>query len=403
MTATPTAFDPLAPEMCIDPYPHYAALRERDPVHRSALGLWILTRHADVAAFFTDKRLEHRYDASQAARVGADVAKQPYFGVFRRMVFVLDDPDHRRLRRLMSATFTPRRVQALRGRVEEIANRLLDPFAGTRQMDLVADFAKPFPTRVIGELLGVPEADQIRIGELADALNPVLEFLPMAPEVLGRANEAVLELAEYFRALAATKRAAPGDDLYSAMVEATDRDDDSGLDEDELIANVINLYVAGHETTAGATGLAVLALHRNPDQLAALKANSTLLPSAIVELLRYDSPGQATARVAIEDIQFGDTILPAGDGVVAYIGAANRDPTAYPNPDVLDVRRQVENLTTFGGGAHFCIGHALARQELVVALGSLLRRCPDLRLATLDPPFRPTPLMRGLEELRVSW
>ncbi len=403
MTTDAPVFDPLAPEMCIDPYPHYAALRERDPVHHSALGFWLLTRHADVAAFFTDKRLEHQYVLTQTMRAGPEVTQEPYFELFRRMVFILDNPDHRRIRRLFTAGFTPKRIHALRAQVQAIADGLLDPFGDAQEMDLVADFAKPFPTRVIGELLGVPEADQLRIGDVADTLNPVLEFLPMAPDTLARANEAVLELADYFRHLADAKRADPADDLYTAMVEAADSDDEGGLDATELIANAILMYIAGHETTAGATGLAVLALHRNPDQLALLEADPTLLPNAVEELLRYDGPGQATARVTLAEVRFGDTTIAAGNGIVAYIGAANRDPEAYPAPDKLDLRRDVTGPTSFGGGAHLCIGHALARQELEVALATLMRRCPNLQLATLDPPFRPTALMRGVRELHVTW
>jgi cytochrome P450 len=185
------------------------------------------------------------------------------------------------------------------------------------------------------------------------------------------------------------------------MVHAADEDD--LLTEDELVANAILMYIAGHETTAGATGLAVLALHRNPDQLDLLQAEPALLPGAVEELLRYDAAGQATARITTEPVSFGGVEIPAGTGIVGYIGAANRDPEAYPDPDRLDLRRPVEQLVSFGGGAHYCIGHALARQELEVALATLLRRCPKLTLETLDPPFRPTALMRGVASLPVRW
>lgn len=325
---------------------------------------------------------------------------EPYFALFRRMVFILDNPDHRRIRQLFTGIFSLKRVTGLRAQVEDIANQLLDPFSDVRRMDLIADFAKPLPTRVIGELLGVPEADQIRIGDLAGALNPLLEFLPMSPGVLVVANNAVIKLAQYFRDLAATKRAQPGDDLYTAIVHTADG---AGLDGDELIANAIIMYIGGHETTAGAIGLAVLALHRNPEQLAMLKADPNLRSGAVDELLRYDAPGQATGRVPMEPVTFGDTTIPPGNGVVAYIRAANRDPAAYANPDALDIRCIVESPTSFGGGAHYCIGHSLARRELEVALGTLLRRRPDMQFATLDPRFRPTPLMRDVAELQVAW
>jgi cytochrome P450 len=404
MPAAEVSFNPLAPDMCIDPYPHYARMREHGPVHLSDLDFWLLFRHADVAAFFAEKRLEHQYFLTQTMRSGPEVVDQPYFDLFHRMVFILDNPDHRRVRRMFTSSFTPMRVRSIRGQVEAIAGALLDDVEPQGGMDLVTDFAKPFPTRVIGALLGVPEPDQIRIGSLADALAPALEFLPMDIPTLLAANEASLELAAYFRQLAVAKRAAPDDSLYSAMVRSVDEGGgDDGLDEEELIANAVLMYIAGHETTTGAVGLAVLGLHRNPDQLALLREQPALLPNAVEELLRYDTPGQATARVTMEAIEFGDTTIEAGNGVVAYIGSANRDDAAYPDAGRLDLRRPVEGLTSFGGGAHLCIGHALARQELEVALRAILQRFPSLTLDTLDPPFRPTALMRGVASLPVTW
>lgn len=395
-------FNPLAPEMAVDPYPSYHELRRRDPVHQSPLGFWFLSRHADVAAFFADRRLEHQYVRTQTMRLGEGVEAQPYFQMFSHMVFILDNPAHHRIRGLFTSTFTPRRVAAMREQVQAIAEALIDRRERERAMDLVADFAYPFPVRVIGELLGVPEDDQVRIGDWVHALNPVLEFLPMSDDVLARANDATGALAEYFGHLAAERRRDPRDDLFSAMVHA--EEEGQRLSEVELVANAILLYLAGHETTAGGTGLAVLALHRNPEQLALLQSEPELLPQAVRELLRYDTPGQATARVSTEPVTFSGTEIPAGQGIVAWIGAANRDPEAFPEPDRLDLRRQFENdHVSLGGGAHYCLGHALARQELEVALATFLRRCPKLTLETLDPPFRETSLMRGVVSLPVHW
>ena len=396
-------FNPLAPEMAVDPYPAYHELRRRDPVHESPLGFWFLSRHEDVAAFFTDRRLEHQYVRTQTIRLGDGVESQPYFRMFSHMVFILDNPDHHRVRGLFTSTFTPRRVAAMRERVQLIADELVDRRERDRAMDLVADFAYPFPVRVIGDLLGVPRDDQVRIGDWVHALNPVLEFLPMSDEVLARANEAIGQLAEYFGDLAAKRHTDPHDDLFSAMVHA--EEEGTRLSDVELIANAILLYLAGHETTAGGTGLALLALHRNPAQLALLQTElPQLLPNAVRELLRYDTPGQATARVSTEPVSFSGVEIPAGQGIVAWIGAANRDPQAFPDPDRLDLRRSFErDHVSLGGGAHYCLGHALARQELEVALETLLRRCPKLTLETLDPPFRETSLMRGVVSLPVHW
>jgi cytochrome P450 len=398
----PFFFNPLAPEMAIDPYPQYHELRRRDPVHLWPLGFWFLTRHADTVAFFADRTLEHRYVRTQTQRLGERVLAEPYFELFSHMVFVLDNPDHRRIRQLFTAAFTPRRVSEMHKRMEAIADDLVDAREAARAMDLVADFAYQLPVRVIGELLGIPDADHIRIAEWVHALNPVLEFLPMSDDVLAKANEATGVLAEYFTALATKRRGDPHDDLFSAMVHA--EEEGERLSEIELVANAILLYLAGHETSAGGTGLAVLALHRNPEQLALLRNDPDLVPGAVLELLRYDTPGQATARVTTVPTVFGGVEIPEGQVVVAWIGAANRDPEVFPDPDRLDLHRPVDrDLMSFGGGAHYCIGHALARHELEVALATLLRRCPDLQLETLDPPFRETSLMRGVLTLPVTW
>ena len=395
--------NPLDPQLAVDPYPTYARLRSSDPVHRTALGAFALTRHADVTGVLRDNTtFQHRYVAQQQARVGPDVEHEPYFDAFRRMVFVLDDPDHRRVRRLVQGAFTPGRVTALRPRTVAIAHELVDRHGAARTMEVVHDLALPLPMRVIGTILGIPDADHAHIGTAAAALNPVLEFLPMSPEVLARANEAVQTLAAYFGDLATRRRSEPTDDLFSAMVHAAV--DGERLTERELIANAILLYIAGHETSAGGTGLAVLALHRHPGQWALLRARPDLVPGAAEELLRYDTPGQATARVVTADCTIGDTAVPAGSMVLAYLGAANRDPDVYPDPDRLDITRPQPSLVrpaTWGGGAHLCLGRALALQELEATLEVLLARCPDLVVD--DWRFRPTPLMRGLERLDVHW
>ncbi|MEM9610494.1 MAG: cytochrome P450 [Actinomycetota bacterium] len=318
------------------------------------------------------------------------------------MILVLDNPDHWRIRKLVAKAFTPASVRAIRDRASAIAGELVDAHAAERRMDVVADFAFPFPMRVIGAILGLPDADHDVIGRYATALNPVLEFLPMSPEVLATANDAVGELTEYFTTLAAKRRAGPTDDLFSALVHATE--DGDRLDDQELIANAILLYVAGHETTAGGTGLAVANLGANPAQWELLRRRPELIPNAAEELLRHDTPGQGTARVVMADTAIGDTPVAAGSFVLAYLGAANRDPDAYPDPDVLDLTRDLGSLprpATWGGGAHFCLGRHLALHEFEIALETLLSRCPGYEIEALE--HRPTPLMRGLERLEIRW
>ncbi len=398
-------FNPLHPQLAVDPYPIYAALRTEEPVHLSALGAYVLTRHEDVSRLFADtETFQHQYVTQQKLRAGPEVEAEPYFDAFRRMIFVSDNPSHRRLRLLMNKVFTLRRVNALRARAEEIARDLMEAKAGEREMDFVRDFTYPFPLRVIGTILGIPEPDHNTIGAYATALNPVLEFLPMAPDVLAKANDAVLNLSDYFSRLADQRRRDPQDDLFSAMVHAAEEGET--LTTEELIANAILLYVAGHETTAGGTGLALLSLHRNPHQWRLLQESPELVPSAGEELLRYDTPGQGSARVATKDVRFGEVDIAAGSIILGYIGAANRDPEVYPEPDRLDVTRDFSALprpATWGGGAHLCLGRMLALQEFEVALDLLVRAYPTLKVIDEGVEFRPTPLMRGLARLPVKW
>lgn len=402
--ADPTqTFDPFAPQMCSDPYPHYAALREHSPVWRSHLGFWLLTRHADLVTFFNDRSMRREYEVGQTLRTGPDVAQHEYFQLFRRMLFILDDPEHRRVRMLLTRAFTPKRVTEQRPRTEAVADALIDAVAADREMDLVKDFSSQVPKRVIGQLLGVPEQDHLLIGEWADNLATVFEFLPMEPEQLAAADENCKNLYDYFSNLAGERAKDPQDDLLTAMVQAATEDDEK-LTHDELVSNAVLLYAAGQETTTGSIGLSVLSLHRNPDQLALLQSHPDLMPNAIEELLRFDHPAHATIRVTTQPTMFGDTEIAAGEGVVGYVGAGLRDPIAFPDPDRLDLRRDFTTRPiTFGGGPYLCIGHHLARSELDVALTTLFRRCPGLTLDTLDPPYKPSPIIRGPETLRVTW
>jgi len=399
------AFNPLDPQLAVDPYPAYAALRQEDPVHMSALGAYVLTRYEDVSRLFADtESFQHQYVTQQKVRAGDEVQAQPYFGYFRRMIFVSDDPNHLRLRKLMNKAFTLRRIRDLRGRAEQIASDLMAAQSASREMDFIRDFTYPFPLRVIGTILGIPDADHETIGGHAAAVTPLTEFLPLAPDVLARANEAVQILAEYFTDLANKRRQESTEDLFSAMVHAAE--DGKTLSTDELIANAILLYIAGHETTAGGTGLALLSLHRNPDQWQLLKEQPDLIPAAVEELLRYDTPGQGSARVTTTDVTFGDVDISAGNIILGYLGAANRDPEAYSDPDRLDVTRDYSTLprpATWGGGAHMCLGRMLALQEFEVALTLLITKFPGLTVEEEGLRFRPTPLMRGVQTLPIHW
>jgi hypothetical protein len=400
--AADIAFDPFSPDMCVDPYPHYRRLREHAPVWRSPLGFWLLTRHADLATFFTDRSLRREYEVGQTLRTGPQVGEQEYFHLFRRMLFILDNPEHQRVRRLFAAAFTPRRVNEQSPRTAAITDALLDAVHGQGRIDLVADFAAQLPKRVIGQLLGVPEDDHLLIGDWADAVGPAFEFLPMSPRVLAATNQTCKHLYDYFSTLARDRSREPRDDLMTAMVQATTENDER-LTHDELISNAVLLYIAGQQTTTGGLGLALLALHRNPDQLALLTARPELMSNAVEELLRYDHPAHATIRVTTQPTRFTDVEIPSGEAVVGYVGAALRDPDAFPNPDRLDLQRDFTTRPiTFGGGPYLCLGHNLARSEISHGLTALLRRYPGLRLDTLDPPYEPSPILRGPQTLPAS-
>ncbi len=397
-------FNPLNPELTINPYPAYADLREKDPVHLSAMGAYVLTRYDDVKQMLNDgATFQHQYVAQQVQRTGEGVADEPYFDYFRRMIFVSDGEDHRRLRKLVAKAFTPKQLSDLRRKAEKIASELYAEGEKQGGMDFVSDFAFPFPLRVIGSMLGIPDLDHSEIGSYATDLNPVLEFLPMSPEVLAKANHAVEVLADYFLKMAEERRRSPTDDLFSALVHATE--DGDTLSNEELIANAILLYVAGHETTAGGTSLALFTLHNNPEQLEALKANPALIPDSIDELLRYDTPGQGTARVVMQPTTFGEYAIEPGSFVLGYLGAANRDPNVYENPDELNFERDLARIRplTFGGGGHMCVGRNLARQEFEIAFGTLLTQHPSIEVLEEECQFRDTPLMRGLKQLPVVW
>ena len=399
-----TPFNPLNPELTVNPYPAYAALRQNDPVHLSAMGAYVLTRYDDVKHMLNDgATFQHQYVAQQIQRTGAGVEDEPYFDYFKRMIFVSDGEDHRRLRKLVAKAFTPKQLSELKRKAEVIAHELYAEGAKQGGMDFVSEFAFPFPLRVIGSMLGIPDSDHSEIGGYATDLNPVLEFLPMSPEVLAKANQAIEVLADYFLKMAEARRKSPTDDLFSALVHATE--DGDTLSNEELIANAILLYVAGHETTAGGTSLALYTLHNNPEQFEALKNNPELIPGSIDELLRYDTPGQGTARVVMQPTTFGEHEVAPGSFVLGYLGAANRDSEVFENPDELNFQRDLSRTRplTFGGGGHMCVGRNLARQEFEIAFGTLLTQHPSIQVLEDECLFRDTPLMRGLKKLPISW
>jgi pimeloyl-[acyl-carrier protein] synthase len=391
-------FNPMDPDFIADPYPTYRRLRAEDPVHHHPLGFWVLTRYEDVMATLRDPRAIKEPIASfLAARFGASI---PAVGL---SMLDRDPPDHTRLRGLVSKAFTPKTVERLRPEVQAIVDGLLDRVEGAGAMDLIEQFAYPIPVTVICRMLGVPVEDHERFKgwglDIARGLDAIM--LPPDSEVARRSVAARQAIAGYFRGLIAERRAAPRPDLLSGLIAAEDAGD--RLNEQELLATCILLLIAGHETTVNLIGNGTLALLRHPDQLQRLREQPGLIVGAVEELLRFDGPVQRTARIPSEDITIGDRTIAKGEMVMPFIGAADRDPAQFADPDRLDITRADNRHVAFGLGIHFCLGAPLARVEGQIAINTLLRRMPRLALATERPAFRPSLTLRGLESLPVSF
>jgi pimeloyl-[acyl-carrier protein] synthase len=392
-------FNPMAPEFVVDPYPTYHRLRAEDPVHHSPLGFWVLTRYADVIAMLRDPRLiKEPIAAFVAARFG--MAVPPGLGL---SMLDRDPPDHTRLRGLVSKAFTPKALESLRPHIQGIVDGLLAKVEGRGEMDLIEEFAYPLPVRVICEMLGVPVADHERFKQwgldIARGLDAIM--LPPDSEVAQRSMAGRRALAAYFRELIAERRAAPREDMLSALIAAEEAGDK--LNEDELMATCLLLLVAGHETTVNLIGNGSLALLRHPAELRKLRDNPGLIASAVEELLRFDGPVQRTARIPSEDITIGDHTIPKGEMVMPFLGAADRDPAQFPDPDRLDITRGDNRHIAFGMGIHFCLGAPLARMEGQIAINTMLQRLPKLALAIDKPEYRQSLTLRGLQALPVSF
>jgi cytochrome P450 len=392
-------FNPMDPAFVADPYPTYHRLRAEDPVHHSPMGFWVLTRYDDVVAALRDPRLTKEAIAPfVAARFGVTLPATVGASMLDR-----DPPDHTRLRGLVSKAFTSRVVEALRPRIQQIVDGLLDAVAPRGAMDLIEEFAYPLPVNVICEMLGVPVEDHERFKGWSLDLARGLDLIWLGPEseVGRRSGLARQGLAEYFRGLIAERRAAPRNDLLSALIAAEEAGDT--LSEVELLATCILLLVAGHETTVNLIGNGTLALLRHPAELRRLRENPGLIVTAVEELLRYDGPVQRTARIPSEDVTIGGRRIARGEMVMPFIGAADRDPAQFPAPDRLDIGRADNRHIAFGWGIHFCLGAPLARIEGQIAIDTLVRRFPRLALATEAPEYRQSLTLRGLQALPVTF
>ena len=395
-------FNLLDPAFIANPYPIFHRLRAMAPVWRSPIGFNVVTRYYTAALVLRDRRFGKNYVENITKNYGPQIVDEPAYASMSRTMLVLDPPDHTRLRSLVTKAFTARRVEAMRPQIAAVVDALLDRVQPQGGMDVIKDFAHRLPIIVICDMLGIPEADREQFFTSSRVNGRLVDPVPLSPDEIAAANANTLETNAYFDSLFELRRRDPQDDLTTQLVQAEEASD--RLTPEELRANVGLLFAAGHETTANLIGNGLLALHRNPDQWQAMKDNPALIPNAMEELLRYDSPVQMTGRSVLEDVELAGVPLPKGAQVVCFLGAANRDPDAFAEPDTLDITRQKITPLSFGGGIHFCLGAQLARIEAQEAFAGLIRRLPTLELPERDTPrWRRSFTLRGLTTLPAVW
>ncbi|GAA2190660.1 cytochrome P450 [Streptomyces bangladeshensis] len=401
--AADLVFDPWDPAFVADPYPAYAELRARGRVIRyEPTDQWLVPHHADVSALLRDRRLgrtyRHRFTHEDFGRTPPPPEHEPFHTLNDHGMLDLEPPDHTRIRRLVSKAFTPRTVERLRPYVHGLAHELVAALVREGGGDLLSDVAEPLPVAVIAEMLGVPEADRALLRPWSADICGMYELNP-SPESAARAVRASVEFSDYLRELIAARRKEPGEDLISGLIAAHDEGD--RLTEQEMISTAVLLLNAGHEATVNATVNGWWALFRNPAQLAALRADHSLVPSAIEELMRYDTPLQLFERWVLDDIEIDGTTVPRGAEIAMLFGSANHDPAVFTGPDRLDLTREDNPHISFSAGIHYCIGAPLARIELAASMTALLQQAPTLTLAS-EPKRKPNFVIRGLERLDVE-
>ncbi|MEV6191125.1 cytochrome P450 [Streptomyces sp. NPDC051920] len=397
------AFDPWDPAFLADPYPAYEELRARGRVHYyEPTNQWLVPHHADVSALLRDRRLgrtyQHRFTHEDFGRTAPPPEHEPFHVLNDHGMLDLEPPDHTRIRRLVSKAFTPRTVERLKPYVERLAGELVDRLVEAGGGDLLADVAEPLPVSVIAEMLGVPESEREPLRPWSADICGMYELNP-PEDVARKAVRASVEFTEYLRGLIEARRKEPGDDLISGLIAAHDEGD--RLTEQEMISTCVLLLNAGHEATVNATVTGWWTLFRHPEQLARLRADHALIPTAVEELMRYDTPLQLFERWVLDDIEIDGTTVPRGAEIAMLFGSANRDAAVFRDPDTLDLGRAENPHISFSAGIHYCIGAPLARIELAASMSALLTKAPALRLAE-EPVRSPNFVIRGLEGLSVE-
>ncbi|QFG22522.1 cytochrome P450 [Actinomadura sp. WMMB 499] len=396
-------YDPWSPGFVADPYPVFERLREERPVFfHEPTEQWVISRYEDVDALLRDRRLGRSYlhvaSHEEFGREPEAEFLRPFWDLIRAGMLDVEPPTHTRLRRLVSKAFTARMVEGLRPTIRRLAGELADGLAARGGGDLLAEVAEPLPVNVIAEMLGVPVGDRPLLRPWSADICGMYELNP-SEETQRTAVRAAVEFSDYLRDLARSRRDEPRDDLISALAQVADEGD--RLTEDELIGTCVLLLNAGHEATVNATGNGWWSLFRNPGELERLRADPSLVPTAVEELLRYDTPAPMFERWVLEDVTVAGTDIPRGAEVALLFASANRDPAVFAGPNRLDLSRDPNPHITFGLGIHYCLGAPLGRIEMAESFGALLRAAPGMR-PTADPKWKPGFVLRGLEALHVE-
>jgi cytochrome P450 len=396
-------YDPWDQAFVADPYPALARLRETAPViYDERTNQWLVSRHADVNALLRDRRLGRSYlhvaSHEDWNRTPPPADQAPFWDLLAVQMIDMEPPDHTRLRRLVTKAFTPRTVESLRPRIEVIVDRVIDGAAALGEFDLIADLLELVPVTVIAELLGIPEADRHLLRPWSADMTLMFELNP-SPDAQRRATDASAAFEAYLRDLARVRRRTPGEDLISELAAVVETGGDR-LTEDELIGTAVLLLNAGHEASVNGAANSWWALFRTPDALARLRADPRLVPMAIEELLRFDTPAPMFERWVLEDIEVGGVTIRRGQELALQFAAANRDPAAFEDPDEIVLDRSPNPYLSFGAGIHYCLGAPLAKLEFDILFARMLGRLPRLDLLE-EPTWKPRFVLRGLEALLV--
>ncbi|MBD2775822.1 cytochrome P450 [Iningainema tapete] len=409
-TSTIERLNPFIPEVIQDPYTVYRRYREEDPVHWGVSanpqlpGAWYIFRYEDAMKVMEDRRFgrETLNEREDVETTPVPTAYNAFLSLVSNWIVFREPPNHTRLKSLASKAFSAKIVENIRPAIFQIADNLLDQVQNRGELDLVEDFAFPLPTKVVAIMLGANPDDLPLFREWALAMQQAsASRLKPPPEVYERANQAAQSFIDYFTPLITERRAHPREDLISALVKAADEADK--LTDFEIVATCTHLLTAGHETTINLIAKGTLALLQNPKVLNLLRSHPELIPPAVEELIRYDTPIQMVTRWAYEDVEVGNKLIKRGDSIGLMLGSANRDPARFKNPEVLDIQREENKHSGFGGGIHFCLGAGLARAEGQIALNVLLNRLPEMRLLDEKIDWANNIVFHGPNHLHVAF